>query len=53
MELQNMKAKRQAAQRSKTEMTSLEQEIEADRENLDWKGKYSFGKSIREGQQRK
>ena len=32
MELQNIRENRQAAQRSKTEMTSLEQENEDDRE---------------------
>ena len=32
MELQNIKAKWQAAQRSQTEMTSIKREIEADRE---------------------
>ena len=33
MELQNIRENRQAAQRSQTEMTPIEQEIEADREN--------------------
>ena len=32
MELQNIRENRQAAKRSQTEMTSIEQEIEADRE---------------------
>ena len=51
MKLQNMKSKQQATKRSKTKMTTLEQEIQVDRESWLEKKKFHLGEDAGEGHQ--